>query len=141
MPAMLDAGMMLAPAGLVSSSTDFTPVPCTVRDLPVCAWVVALTVPPSAAATFVLAIASSTAGPWQTIATLPWPAGTTDRQQVPIGVNASLARHLNMQAAYLRMSVTLTSPLTLAGSWLAKSSDGGPGLGSRSYSLDGINAL
>jgi hypothetical protein len=141
MGAILDAGMMLAPAGQVTTNTDFTPLACTVRDLLVCVWAVHVTVPPAAAATFVLAMATSTAGPWQTIATLVWPAGLVGAKQVPIGVSASLAAHLNMQAAYLRASVTLSGPLTLAGSWLSKPSDGGPGLASRSYTLDTINQL
>jgi hypothetical protein len=139
--AIVDIANQLAPAGQVTTSTDFTPLPCTVRDLPHCTWVVSMLVPPAAAATFVLAIATTTAGPWQTIATCPWPAGTSGSRQVPLGVSASLAAYLNLTAAYLRASVTLSGPLTLAGSWLTKASDGGPGLGSRSYTLDAINAL
>jgi hypothetical protein len=141
MAAILDTAQQLAPSGLVSSSTDFTPLACTVRDLPVCAWAVHVSVPPVASATFTLAIATTTAGPWSTISTLVWPAGTAGARQVSLGASASLAQHLNLSAAFLRASVTLSGPLTLAGSWLSKPSDGGPGLGSRSYTLDAINPL
>jgi hypothetical protein len=58
-----------------------------------------------------------------------------------VGVNSSLAQVLNNTSVWVRASVTLSGPLTLAGSWLSPASDGGPGLGSRSYHLDSINAL
>jgi hypothetical protein len=84
MAAILDTATMLIPAGAVSTSQDFPAILAYPRDLPVCHWVVALTVPPSAAATFTLAVASTQAGSYSTIATLVWPAGTSGSKQVPI---------------------------------------------------------
>jgi hypothetical protein len=109
--------------------------------LPTCAWVVALTVPAAASATFTLAVATTQNGTYTPISTLVWPAGTSGSKQVPLGVSARLAQLLNNQAAWVRASVSLSGPLTLAGSWLTKPTDGGPGLGSRSYALDAINAF
>jgi hypothetical protein len=60
---------------------------------------------------------------------------------VPIGVSASLAAHLDLTAAFVRVSVSTTGALTMGGSWLTKSSDGSAGLGSRAYSLDNVNPL
>jgi hypothetical protein len=97
--------------------------------------------PPAAAATFVLSVASTQNGTYSEIARLVWPAGSSGSRQVPVGVSGALAQILNNQAAWVRASVTLSGPLTLAGSWLSTRSDGGPGLGSRSYHLDGLNAL
>jgi hypothetical protein len=141
MASILDLGMSLIPAGVVSSSQDFTPLPCVPRLLPACVWAVHVSGPPSASATFTLAIATSTAGPWRTISTLAWPASTSGSKQVPVGLSASLAQHLDLTAAFLRVSVALSGPLTLAGSWVSKPADGSFGLASRSYHLDGINAL
>jgi hypothetical protein len=91
---------------------------------------ISMLTPPAAAATFTLAIATTTAGPWSTIATCVWPAGSSGSRQVALGASARVASYLNWSAAFLRASVTLSGPLTLAGSWLGKASDGGPGLGS-----------
>jgi hypothetical protein len=130
MAAILDVANQLAPAGQVTTSTDFTPLACVPRLLPVCAWTVHVSVPPVASCTFVLAIATTTAGPWQTISVLQWPAGVVGARQVSLGASARLASYLNWSAAYLRVSVTTAGALTLAGSWLGKAVDGGPGLGS-----------
>jgi hypothetical protein len=141
MAAILDSATMLMPAGQVTTSQDFPALQLYPRHLPTCHWVVSMLTPPAAAATFTLAVATTTAGPWSTIATCVWPAGTSGSKQVPVGVSGALAQILNNQAAWVRASVTLSGPLTLAGSWLSTRSDGGPGLGSRSYHLDGLNAL
>ena len=141
MASIVDAGTMVAPSGLVSSSQDFPALLLHPRTLPTCHWVVSMLTPPSAAATFTLAVASTQNGTYSPIATLVWPAGTSGSKQVPVGVQGHLAQVLNNQAAWVRASVTLSGPLTLAGSWLTKPSDGGPGLGSRSYALDNVNAL
>jgi hypothetical protein len=130
MAAILDTGMMLAPAGVVNTNTDFTPLACVPRLLPTCAWSVHVSVPPVASCTFTLQIAAATTGPWSTISTLAWPAGLTGARQVSLGASARLASVLNWSAAYLRVSVTTAGALTLAGAWLSKPSDGGPGLGS-----------
>jgi hypothetical protein len=135
MPAILDAAMPLAPAGVVSTSQDFTPLACVPRLLPTCAWTVHVTVPPAAACTFVLQIATTTAGPWSAIATCVWPAGLVGARQLSLGASARLASYLNWSAAYVRASVTTSGALTLAGSWLGKAGDGGIGTGS------GPNAL
>jgi hypothetical protein len=128
--AILDIANQLAPAGQVTTNTDFTPLPCVPRLLPTCAWSVHVSSPPVASCTFTLQVATSTAGPWSTISTLAWPAGLTGARQVSLGVSARLAQVLHWSAAYLRMSVTTAGALTLAGSWLGKPTDGGPGLGS-----------
>jgi hypothetical protein len=141
MAAILDTALLLAPAGVVNANTDFTPLPCVPRLLPTCAWSVHVSVPPVASCTFTLQVATTTAGPWQTISTLAWPAGLTGARQVSVGVSARLASYLNFTAAYVRASVTTSGALTLAGSWLGKASDGGPGLASRSYHLDAMTAL
>ena len=138
--AILDVANQLIAPGVVSSSQDFTPLPCVPRDLPTCAWAVHVSTPPAGAATFVLAIATTTAGPWRTIATMGWPAGRTIAQQVPIGVNASLAAHLDLTAAFVRASVTTAGALTMSGSWLTKSSDGNFGLATRGHHLDNLTA-
>ena len=88
-----------------------------------------------------LAVATTQNGTYSTIATLVWPAGTSGSKQVSIGAKGAMAQVVNNQAAWLRASVTLSGPLTLAGSWLSTSSDGGVGLASRSYTLDGVNQL
>ena len=140
MPSVLDALTMLIPSGLVSSSQDFPALQLNPRTLPTCHWVVSMLVPPVAAATFTLAVATTQNGTYSTITTLVWP-GASGSRQVPVGVQGAMAQFKNNQAAWLRASVALSGPLTLAGSWLSTSSDGGPGLGSRSYSLDNINAI
>lgn len=141
MPAMVDSLTMLIPAGVVSSTQDFPALQLSPRQLPTCHWVIAMTVPPTSSATFSLAVATTQNGTFSTIATLVWPASTSGSKQVPIGVQGHLAHVLNNQAAWVRASVTTTGALTLAGSWLTKPTDGGPGLGSRSYHLDGVNTL
>ena len=132
---------MLIPSGLVSATQDFPAIQAYPRTLPSCSWVVSMLVPPSAAATFTLAVATTQNGVYTVISTCVWPAGSSGSRQVPVGVSGNLAQVLNNTSVWVRASVTLSGPLTLAGSWLSKSSDGGPGLGSRSYSLDNINAF
>jgi hypothetical protein len=132
---------MLIPAGQITTSQDFPPLLLQPRTLPTCAWVISMLIPPVASATFRLQVATTSGGTFSTIATLPWPAASSGSRQLPIGAGGNLAWVLNNQSAWVRASVTLSGPLTLAGSWLTKPSDGGPGLGSRSYSLDNINAF
>ena len=141
MPAILDVGTQLAPSGVVSSTQDFPAIQAHPRQLPTCAWVVSMLTPPSAAATFTLAVSTTKNDVYKTIATLVWPAGTSGSKQVQLGAGGNLAQVLNNQAVWLRASVVTTGAMTVAGSWLTKSSDGGPGLGSRSYTLDTINAF
>ena len=139
--AIVDSATMLAPAGQVTTSQDFPALLLRPRTLPTCHWVVSMLIPPAATAIFRLSVASTEAGVYSTIATCTWPAGTSGSKQLPIGAGGNLAQMLNNTSVWVRASVTLTGPLTLAGSWLTKASDGGAGLGSRSYHLDAINAL
>ena len=141
MPAILEANTVLIPSGAVSASGDFPALPLHPRTLPTCHWVLAVTVPPVASATFTLAVSTTQNGMFRTIATLVWPAGLSGSRQVPVGVQGHLAQVLNNQALWIRASVILSGPLTLAGSWLTKPSDGSFGLASRSYALDAINQL
>jgi hypothetical protein len=138
---LVDAATMLIASGQVTTSQDFPPLLLRPRTLPTCSWVISMLIPPSASALFRLSVATTEGGAYSEIARLTWPAGTSGSRQAPIGVSGNLAQVLNNTSVWLRVSVTLTGPLTLAGSWLTKSSDGGPGLGSRSYHLDGINQL
>ena len=141
MAAILDAATMLIPSGQITTSQDFPALQLHPRTLPVCHWVVSMLIPPAASALFRLSVAATEAGVYTEIARLSWPAGSSGSKQVPLGVSGHLAHVLNNQAAWVRASITLTGPLTLAGSWLSKPTDGGPGLASRSYTLDGVNAL
>ena len=140
MPAIVDIANQLIAPGVVSSSQDFTPLACAPRLLPTCSWIIAVSIPPAAAATFRLAVSSTETGSYATISTFVWPAGTTGSKRLQVGAGGNLAQVLNNQAAWLRASVTLSGPLTMAGSWLTKAGDGA-GLASRSYSLDNINVL
>jgi cytolysin (calcineurin-like family phosphatase) len=138
---VLDAATMLIPSGAVSTgTTDFPALQVAPRFLPTCAWVVSMLTPPSAAATFSLAVSSTQNGTFTTIDTFQWPAGTSGSKSVALGVQGDMVQFVNNQAAWVRASVTCTGALTCT-SWLTKAADGGPGLASRSYSLDGVNAL
>jgi hypothetical protein len=128
--AIVDSATMLIPAGPVTTSQDFPALPLQPRLLPTSHWIVSMLTPPAASASFRLSVASTEAGIYSTIATLTWPAGSSGSRQVPLGVSGALAWMLNNTSLWVRASVTLTGPLTLAGSWLTKASDGGPGLGS-----------
>jgi hypothetical protein len=141
MPAILDAATMLLPSGTISANTDGTPLLMHPRMLPTCAWVIAVSTPPVAAATFTLAVSNLQAGTYTTIASLVWPAGTSGSKQLPLGLQGHLAQVYDSDAVWLRCSVFTTGALTLAGSWLTKPSDGSFGLASRSYALDGLNPL
>ena len=116
MAAILEAGTQLAPAGVVSSSTDFPPLPLNPRTLPTCHWVLAVTVPPVASATFRLQVASTSGGTYSTMATLVWPSGTAGTKQLRVGVSGHLAWILNTTSVWIRASVTTTGAFTLAGS-------------------------
>jgi len=141
MTAILDAGMMLIPSGSIATSQDFPALSCAPRSLPTCAWVISMTTPPVAAATFTLAVASTANGVYSEIRRLVWPAGLSGSKSLAVGAGGNMAQVLNATAAWLRCSVVTTGPMTVAGSWLTKASDGGPGLGSRSYGQDGVNVL
>lgn len=139
--AVIDAANQLIPAGVISSTQDFTPIPCAPRSFGPSAWLINVTVPPAAAVTFTLSVASTQGGAYTVCNRFAWPAGVSGSKSVQIGFGGNAAHVLNNTAAWMRASVTLTGPLTLGGSWLTQASDGGPGLGSRSYSLDNINQL
>jgi hypothetical protein len=139
MPAMLDAATMLLPAGQITTTTNGTPLQLYPRQLTTCSWVIAMLTPPAAAATFSLQVSNLSAGVYTTISTFVWPAGTSGTKQLPIAVNGAEAQWLDNDSLWVRASVVTAGSLTLAGSWLGKAADGGPGLASRSYALDGIN--
>lgn len=141
MASIFDLATQLIPAGQVTTSQDFPALRMEPRRLPTCHWVIAMTTPPAAAATFTLAVASTAGGAYNVIAQCVWPAGTSGTKHLVLGVPGNLAQVINNQSAWLRASVTLSGPLTLAGSWITKASDGGVGLASRSYTLDNVNAI
>jgi hypothetical protein len=141
MAAIFDALAMLIPAGLVSSSQDFPVLELHPRQLPTCTWIVSMLIPPVGATTFRLQVAQTQAGSYSTIETFVWTAGLSGTKQVPIAAGGNLASILNNQSTWIRVSVTTAGAFTLAGSWLTKNADGGPGRGSRSYALDNINAI
>jgi hypothetical protein len=130
---IVDSATMLIPAGLISSSQDFPPLRVERGGLlGTGEWVIAMVTPPAASALFTLSISTTQLGAFgDIVARFTWPAGTAGSRHVPVGVSGRLAQLLNNQAAWVRASVTLSGPLVLAGSWLTKPSDGGPGLGSR----------
>jgi hypothetical protein len=139
--AVVDAAVMLIPAGQIPTSQDFPALQVQPRFLPTYAWVISVLIPPVASCTFTLAVSTTQNGTFTTIATFPWPAGVVGSRQVRVGAGGNAAQLLAQASAWLRASVQTTGSLTVAGSWLSKASDGGPGLGSRSYSLDSINAF
>jgi hypothetical protein len=139
MPVILDAATMLLPSGVISVTTDGTPLLIHPRTLPTCTWVISMLVPPVAAATFTLQVSNLAGGTFTTIATCVWPAGTSGSKQLPIGQGGNLAQVLDNDSVWLRCSVTTAGALTLAGSWLSKVG-GTIGLGTRSHALDGVNA-
>jgi hypothetical protein len=138
---MIDSALQLITSGPISSSTDFAPLACAPRFLPTCAWVINILSPPAASCTFTLAVSTTQNGTYRTIETYTWPAGVTGAKQLRLGAGGNLAQVLDNQSVWLRASVALTGPLTMAGSWLTKAADGGPGLASRSYTLDNINVI
>lgn len=137
---MLDSATVLMPLGTYSTTQSFTPLQVSPRLLAATMLQLSITSPPSAAATFTLEVASTSGGAYSVLSTLVWPAGTSGSRQVGIGANADLARALNTTSLWMRLSVVCSGAFT-GSAWLAKPSDGGPGLGSRSYTLDSINAL
>lgn len=126
---VLDAVTMLLPAGVISANTNGTPLLLYPRQLPTCSWVIAMTTPPVAAATFVLAVSDLVGGAYTTIATCVWPAGTSGTRNLALALGGRAARFLDNDSLWLRCTVTTAGALTLAGSWLSSAADGGPGLG------------
>src|SRR4029453_17739940 len=116
MPAILDAGTMLLPSGVISANTDGAPLLIHPRTLPTCQWVISMLTPPVASATFTLSVSNVVAGTYTTIATVTWAAGQSGSRQVPIGLNSNLAQRLDNDSAWLRCSVVTVGSLTLAGS-------------------------
>ena len=108
MPSVVDSGTMLIPAGLISTTQDFPAILAYPRQLATCHWVTSMLIPPSAAATFTLAVSSIKNGTYSTIATLGWPAGLSGSRQVPVGVQGNMAQFRNNQALWVRASIDLT---------------------------------
>jgi hypothetical protein len=140
MPAMLDTATMVMPTGTYNSSQSFPALLLYPRQLPTTMLQIHMLTPPAAAATFTLEVASTQNGVYSVINTYTWPAGVAGSKQLAVGVNSSLAKTLNTTSVWLRLSLTTTGALT-GSAWLTKPTDGGPGLGSRSYSLDAINPV
>jgi hypothetical protein len=127
MKAIYDAGSLLIPQGAISTSQSFPALPVEARLLPTTAWVVNVTVPPVAAATFTLEAATLEAGPYVPLATLPWPAGQTGSHQSAAGVAGNLSRAVSATHHFVRVSVATAGALS-ASSWLT-TYGGAPGLG------------
>jgi hypothetical protein len=140
MAAILDAATMLMPHNTYSTNQSFTPILIYPRQLSTTMVQVHMLTPPVASCTLAFEVASTSGGVYSVINVYTWPAGVSGSKQLALGVNSSLARVLNNQSIWLRLSLTTTGALT-GSAWLTKASDGGPGLGSRSYHLDGVNAL
>lgn len=140
MASILDLGAVLMPHATYSSNQSFPPILIYPRQLGTALVQVHMLTPPVASCTLAFEVASTSAGVYSVINTYTWPAGVSGSRQPPLGVNSSLAQVLNNQSIWMRLSLTTTGALT-GSAWLTKASDGGPGLASRSYHLDGVNAL
>jgi hypothetical protein len=127
MASILDLGAMLMPAGTYATSQSFTPILAYPRQLGVSVVTIALQSPPTASATFLIEVASTSGGVYREVARLVWPAGLTGSRDVPLGVSANAAWRQDNTAQWLRLSLTTTGALT-GSAWLTKPADG-PGLG------------
>jgi len=123
MPAILDLGTLLLAQSDYTGNQTGTPLQLYPRQLPTCAWVIQVTVAPSASCLFSLAIATVQAGPFTALTSFTWPVGETGRQQVQVGVSASAARALNNQSAWLRAAIA-TGGTVSCSSWLSTMTDG-----------------
>jgi hypothetical protein len=142
--AMYDASTQLIPPGVIASTQNFPGLQVEPRFLPSCALVINVVTPPAAAATFALEVATTLGGVYTRIGSVGWPAGVSGSKTVTVGAGGGNAAWLaNNTAAFVRAAVTVTGPLTMGpcGAYLTKASDGGAGLGSRSYTRDGLNQL
>jgi hypothetical protein len=127
--AIYDAATVLMAHNTYASNQSFAPILIYPRQLATTMVQIHLLTPPVAACTFALEIASTQAGAYSVINTYGWPAGVSGSRQLAVGVSPSLARILNNQSAWLRMSLVTTGALT-GSAWLTKPSDGGMGTGS-----------
>ena len=137
---LYDAGAVLMPQGTYNSAQSFAPFAINPRALATSAVAINLQAAPVASATFTVEVASCEAGVYKPVGSLVWPAGVAGSKQVALGVNSSLAETLNNTSAWMRLSLATTGALT-GSAWLTKPTSGGPGLASRSYTLDGVNQL
>jgi hypothetical protein len=126
--AMPDAATLLMPTGTYNSNQSFPALQVYPRQLATSMVTMSLQSPPTGAATFVVEVASTQAGPYRETARLAWPAGLSGSRDVPLGVSASAAWMQNNQSTWMRLSLTTSTALT-GSAWLAKSSDGAPGRG------------
>jgi hypothetical protein len=140
MPSILDLGAVLMAQNTYSTSQSVPAINVHAGKLASTMVTVALQTPPVASAVFALEIASTQNGTYSEIGRLVWPAGLAGSKHVEVGVSPALAQRLNNQAAWLRLSLTTSGPLT-GSAWLSKPTDGGPGLASRSYALDNVNTF
>ena len=137
---MLDVSTLLMPAGTYATNQSFPPILLYPRQLPSCTLTVHLLTPPVASAVFTVEVAATQNGVYSASAVVTWPAGVAGSKHLALGVNGSQAWMANTQSLWVRLSLTTSGALT-GSAWVSKAADGGPGLGSRSYHLDGVNAL
>ena len=138
MPTQLDSATVLLNSPSGSGNTTGTPLMLYPRQLPTCAWIVAVSQAPSASCLFSLAVASVEAGPYTAISSFTWPVGETGRKQLPMGLQGNMAQAANNQALWLRCSVATAGSFG-ATAWLGKATDGSFGLGTDA--LDVVTAL
>jgi hypothetical protein len=128
MASILDLGAVLMPVGTYASNQSFPALQLYPRHLGTSVVTISLQSPPTGAATFILEVASTSAGTYREIARLVWPAGLTGSRDVAVGVSGSAAWRQNNQADWLRLSVQTSTALT-GSAWVGKPG-GAVGLGS-----------
>jgi hypothetical protein len=120
---MLDLGTLLFPQSDYTGNQTGTPLLLYPRQLPTCAWVIQVTVAPSASCLFTLAVATGQGGPFSAITSFTWPVGETGRRQVQVGLQGNMAALLNNQAVWLRAAIA-TGGTVSCSSWLSTMTDG-----------------
>jgi hypothetical protein len=119
MASILDVATVLMPQGTYNSTQSFPALQLYPRQLAPSAVTIALQSPPTAAATFVVEVASTSGGTYREIGRLTWPAGLIGSKDVELGVSANAAWRQNNTAQWLRLSLTTTTSLT-GSAWLSK---------------------
>jgi hypothetical protein len=137
--AIFDAGATLMPHGTYSTNQSFPGIQLYPRQL-AGAVLIHMLVRPTASAVFTIEEASTAAGAYSVIGTHVWPAGVVGSKKLEVPAGSSRAAIANNTASWVRLTLTTTTSFTGSVS-VTRQSDGGPGLGSRSYALDNINAL
>ena len=138
MASILDTATLLMPSGTYSSNQSFTPLLVYPRQLATTMLVISMTTPPVSSCTFVVEVATTSGGTYTTIQNIAWPAGISGSREVAFGVNSALAKFVNNQSLWMRLSLVTAGALT-GSAWLSKPSDGSFGLATRSYHLDNLS--